>query len=738
MLEVWLESLAMHTSVGHQTPSDLKFDIEHFKGSPSRESSLSSTPEGPCTPPATKKIDYFGNTEAPTATVGDTTDAAPKIKTSNCAEPHQDSNNSNSINKFIVNNVASNNNVMGDKIDMSQISQSPAIADHSPFSNVIREIPKSPHLSKDFSPNGDRIRNSIRARRQERMLKQRSLLEANSNATSPGPSSLGDQSEINSSFEREDSPAPREISNDHLIDDAPLVRPNTFTPLKRKRSRPYGEKGFIINIDDGLLSLNNVKNLDNCSDFDSSCDTSLNYVDVNYPSFDSHSSAMKPTCKPPTTTTIIETTPTIEMPATAFSSSFDLSNNGGNDDVGANIAHKNTLDEIKRQLNLCKTKLEALELADNNKLEPPILAKRDCRDAQRKEMSLGKMRPTSPQNGTTFNNSLDYLFSPTKPKSPIKAYSMFSRLNPLSPLFNTKQRGKVVINETYPPANRHSSSAPPRKSDHHSLSPNTSPDIAEKPLKSTKLFRINDTPIFERRKIQSLLPSKLFKRSDSDDNINKTYPTASFSSHAYNISPKSSSRSNNSFRIIANDSENMKARSNNSNKTSSNQPEYSDKTSPIRKYFTMNQSKILPKTNEPNGERSKSDWHKVENDHARIRKNSKVLLTNSNAIKYSYKKFTPSTVQVHNSNAHRKHDIYDNHQSKHIFVSCMDPSCSSSATHPITLQNNKSVKFSSLFGYDDEMKKMANESALYRMKGADKAVTPNGKKPTLHTKVFRN
>lgn len=43
--EVWLESLSMHLSVGIHLPSDLVFDIEHYRG-PSPSSSGSTTPEG--------------------------------------------------------------------------------------------------------------------------------------------------------------------------------------------------------------------------------------------------------------------------------------------------------------------------------------------------------------------------------------------------------------------------------------------------------------------------------------------------------------------------------------------------------------------------------------------------------------------------------------------------------------------------------------------------------------------
>lgn len=44
IMEVWLEGLAMHLSVGAELPADLDFDIRHYKG-PSPSSSESTTPE---------------------------------------------------------------------------------------------------------------------------------------------------------------------------------------------------------------------------------------------------------------------------------------------------------------------------------------------------------------------------------------------------------------------------------------------------------------------------------------------------------------------------------------------------------------------------------------------------------------------------------------------------------------------------------------------------------------------
>lgn len=49
---------------------------------------------------------------------------------------------------------------------------------------------------------------------------------------------------------------------------------------KSIENKPYNKEGYIIGLSQGMITLNNVNELDSCSDFDSSCDTSLNW-DVN-------------------------------------------------------------------------------------------------------------------------------------------------------------------------------------------------------------------------------------------------------------------------------------------------------------------------------------------------------------------------------------------------------------------------------------------------------------------------
>lgn len=659
----------MHTSVGHRMPSELVFDIENFKGSRSRESSLSSTPDGLCTPPSEKKADYFAKVEKPAEHPVLMPNHSSSNKIRDIELSKTNNNTTNTISIDVADGVQSTIAEKNQRHTNGGGQIQAAFTNDSILSNAIREIPKSPHLSKDFSPNGDRIRNSIRARRQERMLRQRSERNMSNISISPGPSSLGDLSETNQNANAINES--NTDSNGTLGEFSPMG--NT---IKRQRSRPYGEKGFILNLNDGLLSLNDVKNLDNCSDFDSSCDTSLNYIDINNPSLnDNHS--IRSTSKLPSTSTIVETTPTTEAPP----KDFDIL---GTSESSAE--RKNALDEIKRQLNLCKTKLEALEMTDSKPQSPTKL------NPFNNEISLASLPSVSPPkkhtNGTKFSNDLDLLFSTPKTKSPTKPYSMFSRLNPLSPIFGSKQRGKVIINETYPPA-KYPTEAPTV----YRLS-ETPP-----PLRSTRLFRINDTPIFERRKIHSLLPSKLFKRSDSDDNIMLTPDSTDM------FKPN---------RLTDNDRENVQQRKNGKH---TNNQYTSDRTSPIRKYFSMNQPKIQSKSYET----TKLD-HAIKSDQCPRQKTSKPLTINP--MKYSVKK-SPSPILHSNPTAPNCYVNNINYgKPKHVYVNYMDPGCSTSNPHPIGLQE-KSAKFSSLFDYDT------------RLRNVDKSVAPSVKMPPAR-KTFRN
>ncbi|XP_017024260.1 LIM domain kinase 1 isoform X1 [Drosophila kikkawai] len=110
---------------------------------------------------------------------------------------------------------------------------------------VIRpqDIPKSPHLGKDFSPSGERLRDSMRARRRQRFL--------------------GAQ-------EQRRTLTPETESKERALKQA------------LRKCRPFGERGYLVDLrPGGELQLQDVRDLNTYSDVDSSCDTSLNYLEVN-------------------------------------------------------------------------------------------------------------------------------------------------------------------------------------------------------------------------------------------------------------------------------------------------------------------------------------------------------------------------------------------------------------------------------------------------------------------------
>ncbi|KAH8420610.1 hypothetical protein KR009_012109, partial [Drosophila setifemur] len=114
---------------------------------------------------------------------------------------------------------------------------------------VIRpqDIPKSPHLGKDFSPSGERLCDSRRARRRQRFL--------------------GAQEQM-----RTLTPETESKSTERALKQA------------LRKCRPFGERGYLVDLRPGAeLQLQDVRDLNTYSDVDSSCDTSLNYQEVNNP-----------------------------------------------------------------------------------------------------------------------------------------------------------------------------------------------------------------------------------------------------------------------------------------------------------------------------------------------------------------------------------------------------------------------------------------------------------------------
>lgn len=307
-------------------PADLLFDIDNFQGI-----SMSSTPEGILTPKHNLSTD-------------DLDDVVNK--------PNQSNANSNSN----LANKTQNYLLCADEKENTQV--------------LPREIPKSPHLGKDFSPTGERIRDSMRARRRQRLLEaqqQRGL-------------------------------TPENQKTDKVLE--AVKHSLQHGSGSSRRNKPYGEKGFLLDINkDGNLHLNNVKDLNNCSDFDSSCDTSLNYHEVNAVVVveNEHSNAAEPTRRMTPRTLLLDHTSeeddedlssktskealrvkpeiaiTVRDANTTASSSQDTD---AEEDAKAlktmekiqnNIAQKsyrNALDDIRTKLNLCKNKFDSIDAAN--------------------------------------------------------------------------------------------------------------------------------------------------------------------------------------------------------------------------------------------------------------------------------------------------------------------------------------------------------------------------------------
>lgn len=541
----------MHISVGHRLPNDLKFDIDHYKGTQSRESSLSSTPDGLSTPTSRVKHSYVDDQQTDSSAEAATAIASALANDSVSLVAKKDNNSvchvSNKLedaqvqfesitNDLNYSKVIPSNENKSDLIDPVTTTTTAAIQLVDAKNSFIRDIPKSPHLSKDFSPNGDRIRDSVRARRQQRMQQNRENLRksydcSKNSIASDGSDTVGTTG-MPSAMEKSISEpvnlivncAPSVIDADTsevlkaVKQTLELERRNLNSlaaPDRTRKTRPYGEKGFIINVNEGTLTLNNVKDLDNCSDFDSSCDTSLNYIDLNAPA-----SAV--------VAAVLAGEPnTVDLKSDAAKWNTDLhkieekandQRNGNHllnrklseeitiepvalsDDEphGVSKSYKSALEELKSKLNLCRNKLECLESAGKQTISNSRRSMRNYFKNIPLVHETGKPSPTSEFSSNSLGNDC-----------PDAAVPMYGRTNPLSPLFNRKLSTSTngqLISEM--------SASPPKTT-----------TIKSSTKTSSKLFRINDTPIFERRNVRSMFGASLFRRSDSDDNI----PTKSVS-----------------------------------------------------------------------------------------------------------------------------------------------------------------------------------------------------------------
>lgn len=443
MLDVWLENLAKHLAQGRNFSAKIRYDIENFKDTgfekldspPSFKTAdtrlcMSRTPS-PSPSPLSKKSDFIVNvnsvTEAeaiiPTMDIDDSGPSsiimpmADVSTTSNgISFTSPNSNSKHTSSSFDNNRSHSSSFSANDKItDQVPSSNENTPSDCSPF---IREIPKSPHLSKDFSPNGERLRNSLRFRRQERLQKQRSLRSLANLISQQSACSWDSGNENSISSANTDDFDSDRGPNHFNFPKLPLTDANNIKRIEKK-SKPYGEKGFIIHVNDGSLTLNDVKDLNNCysDDFDSSCDTSLNYIDPD---------SLNVTIESESSIKSIETK--FISPKTLKNSTFEVAlpeNDESLDEI------KYSIDEVRENLNKCKSKLDALEIVDGK-----IAKKMSKTKLKQPKVSLNDM--------FSSGKKVDHFdLVVTKPPN----MSVFTRLHPVSsPILNSRSSNQKSIN----------------------------------------------------------------------------------------------------------------------------------------------------------------------------------------------------------------------------------------------------------------------------------------------------
>lgn len=152
-------------------------------------------------------------------------------------------------------------------------------------SKLLCVTPKSPFFSRDFSETGERLRNSFRARRHKKSMQHKKQLHENADDNIL----LCDTSESEPlSLIEITNEAKESLANvEHTLNKVSQKLEND------QRLNLYGKDAFVIKMDDGVFSIKDIKNLENMSDLDSSCDTSLNFIESSLSgdnnNFDSHS-----------------------------------------------------------------------------------------------------------------------------------------------------------------------------------------------------------------------------------------------------------------------------------------------------------------------------------------------------------------------------------------------------------------------------------------------------------------
>ncbi|XP_055532763.1 LIM domain kinase 1 isoform X2 [Wyeomyia smithii] len=441
LLEMWLECMARHAAAAKPVPSRIVYEIEHFKGFKSNDSSKCTTPDGLDTPPPSSIKPSLSRKRISEETVEETVNFEK-------ANPPNEGADEVDCGKLVSPDTTKDN------LENENITNSNTVS-VSGFIMKGAEIPKSPHLGKDFSPNGDRIRDSIRARRRQRMILSRESQRKSLDSSNLGLkfSSLdgvvnpdSSVSEPTSLIQVENNTVKQPLSTDDILNSVRDTLEKNSDLAQRRDGSPktkrYGEKGYIIHLNNGNLTLNNVKDLEGCSDFDSSCDTSLNYIDLNGSGMNGN---LVPNVENDCNVKVNSQTDIWSLPADKkkVEESTDPS-------FVLQPTNQSALEDIRTRLSMC--------LNDVPKYQ------------SEKENVKIEIQPSN--------------------KEP-KSSRMFSKINPLASILGSKNGS---------PEKERSKS--PVKTDKY----------------TSKLFRVSDTPIFERRNIKSPVPPQL-KRSDSDDQI---------------------------------------------------------------------------------------------------------------------------------------------------------------------------------------------------------------------------
>ncbi|XP_030244514.1 LIM domain kinase 1 isoform X4 [Drosophila navojoa] len=273
-LYVWLEQLRQHLDAQQQPPARLLHEIENFQ-----DSYISS--EDALSPTSQRSLDNLTMAE---------TDRPQQQQQQQLLQQEQQQ------------QEQQQQQQQEQQQQQKQTVQANEVEEKENVENVVmrtHDIPKSPHLGKDFSPSGERLRDSMRARRRQRFL--------------------GAQPQLRGL-------TPETTSTERALKQA------------LKKCRPFGEKGYLVDLRPGAeLQLNDVRDLNNYSDVDSSCDTSLNYHEVNV------TPTPTPTPPPPPVAPMAPPTPP-PLPAT--------------------LVHQLAFEDMRTRLHQCRSKFEHLEEAN--------------------------------------------------------------------------------------------------------------------------------------------------------------------------------------------------------------------------------------------------------------------------------------------------------------------------------------------------------------------------------------